>query len=353
MKRWALTALLLGGCAELPEVSIHRDGFDLAVEFDHRVCEGTLHAMEERIDLVEAQSGTQLDQPMTIYWLQDRVDRICPRPVSGCFIPGTRIVAATQPSIHHEIVHAVLDTRGGNPFVEEGLAEVLSGASAYHRVHRDDDLLASLRTSPRDAWGGRLDYMQAAHFMHFVRERAGLEAVTELSTAIDHGDAPQRYVQLFERAFDEPAKAIEDAYLEAPRFYPSTLATRDNTLTEFDLLAGARVDLNCGEEDTMGPRRADRPGMFQLRRIAPEESMRGTLYFEGTEGTTAELFREVDPAGEWVQQWWSPAPWADPARIELKPGEHAQVELEAGVGWLLMVRSGSPDAPASGHVQLR
>ncbi len=112
VKRFALILGLLGstGCSELPEVEYHRAGFDLAVEFDHPVCEGTLLGMEDRVQRVERETGMGHETPMTIYWLTGELERICPRPTSGCFIPGTQIVASTGRSLHHEIVHAVLNT---------------------------------------------------------------------------------------------------------------------------------------------------------------------------------------------------------------------------------------------------
>jgi|GEM_PF-1837080 len=350
----ALVATLLTvACSELPEVQYHREGFDLAVEFDHPVCEGTLLAMEERVAIVERETDMDHDTFMTIYWLSGNLDRVCPRDVSGCFIPGTQVVASTGRSLHHEIVHAVLNTRGSNPFTEEGMAEVLSGVAAFQDVDERAHPLEALSLTSKDAREGSVDYHRAAHFMHFVRAEAGEEAMAALADAVDRGDGPGRIVSVLEQQLGRAAPEIEDAYAKAPRFYPSGRAEETPGLSLFDFTAGINVSLNCHHEATFGPISEDAGGMYHLLRIEGDAPIRGTLFFNADRGVRASLFREVDPDGEWVQDWWHPAPGLDDERIDLRGGERAFVSLDPADHWLLMVRSGDADRPKGASLRLR
>ncbi len=344
--RAVLFGLGLAGCADLPEISYERAGFSLAVEFDQPVCEGTLRAMERRIEHVEATADVHNDVPMTIYWLTSDLQRVCPRPTSGCFIPGTRIVAAEQPSIHHEIVHAVLNTRGSNPFAEEGLAELLSGAPARYDSNLGDRPLRSLSLSPKDARQGDVDYVRAAHFMHFVRREAGDAAVADLASAIDRGLSPGRFVDTLEQHFGVPGSEIERAYAFSDVFFPSQLSEETDPVTPFELTSGMDVSLDCDSPRTFGPIVDDEPGMVQLRRLADGPILHGNLMFFADDDVDAVLFRETDPFDDWVQDWWMPRPGLDEARIVLQPGQTARVHLDPQEGWLIMVRRRGSTASA-------
>ncbi len=348
----AITLAACAGCSELPEVQYHRDGFDLAVEFEHPVCEGTLHGMERRAQAVARETGVAQSDTMTIYWLAGELERICPRPTSGCFIPGTKIIAATGPSLHHEIVHAVLNTRGSVPYAEEGLAEVLSGQAVYYNPDFNDRPLRDLGQTRRDAREGGIDYVRAAHFMHFVRREVGEDGVRELAAAMDGGDAPRRFVDILERHFEMSAPDIERAYARSDSFYPSVRFEEADPITAFDLSSGVNLSLDCASKFTMGPPSAESAGMFRLRRIEGDERIEGTLAFEGEGSVRAVLFRAVDPRGRWVQDWWRPVPKRDEKRIELRPGDRVSVDLDLREGWMVLVRSADPSEPLLAGLQV-
>lgn len=349
-----VAASLLGavGCSELPEVQYHREGFDLAVEFDHPVCEGTLRAMEERVQLVAQETDRRKDTPMTIYWLSGELERICPRPAAGCFIPGTQIVASTSGSLHHEIVHAVMNTRGSNPFAEEGLAEVLSGVAAYQPADQRGDPLSSFGLSRKDARHGEVDYDRAAHFMHYVRGEGGEHAVAALTDAIDRDDGPAQIVEMLERELRRSAADIEADYAQAPVFYPSSRAMETEPIDAFELAAGVNLPLDCSHESTFGPLSEDSGGMYHLLRLESEARLEGTLFFVADPGVRATLFREVDPKGRWVQNWWAPRPDLDEDHIDLRGGERIRVSLDPAEHWLLMVRSSDASTAKSAAIQL-
>ncbi len=349
-----VVALLCGasGCSDLPEVQYHREGFDLAVEFDHPVCEGTLAAMEERVELVAHETDRLRDTPMTIYWLEGELERICPRPTSGCFIPGTQIVASTGGSLHHEIVHAVMNTRGSNPFAEEGLAEVLSGVAAYRPADDRGNPLSSFGLSRKDARDGEVDYDRAAHFMHFVRREAGERTIAALTDAIDRDDSPAQITEMLERELERSAAEIEAEYAEAPVFFPSSRVTETASLGEIDLTAGVDLPLDCGDASTLGPLSEDDGGMYHVRRIATDGRVEGTLYFAADPGVRASLFREADPNGKWIQNWWAPEPHMDEERIDLRPGERVWVSLNPADHWLLMIRSSDSDTVKNARLHL-
>lgn len=329
-------------CSELPEVAYEREGFALAVEFEQPVCEGTLRGMEQRVAMVERTTGIEQSSPMTIYWLAGELERICPRPASGCFIPGTMIIAATGPSLHHEIVHAVMNTRGSVPYAEEGLAEVLSGQAVYYNPDFNDRPLRDLGQTRKDAREGAIDYVRAAHFMHFVREQVGEDGVRDLAAAIDAGNAPRRFVDILERHFEMEAEDIERAYARSGSFYPSVRFEEAEPITAFDLSSGVNLSLDCASKFTMGPPSAASAGMFRLRRIEGDERVRGTLAFEGEGDVGAVLFRAVDPGGRWVQDWWRPVPRLDDKRIELRPGDRVSVDLDLREGWMVLARTDDP-----------
>ncbi len=345
-------AVACAGCSELPPIQYEREGFDLAVEFEHPVCEGTLLAMEDRVRRVERETAMQRDTPMTIYWLAGDLERICPRPTSGCFIPGTQIVASRGASLHHEIVHAVLNTRGSNPFAEEGLAEVLSGVAAFQNPAERLHPLDALRSTRKDAREGEIDYDRAAHFMHFVRSETGEETVAALAEAIDRGDAPERFVSLLEQQFALPAAELEQAYSDAPAFYPSGRAEETEPVNDFDLAVGVNLSLDCLQDETFGPLSEEDGGMYHLLRIEAQGQLEGTMVFQADPGVRASLFREADPEGEWVQDWWRPRPGLDPDRVELRGGERVQVSLDPSEHWLLMVRSSESDRTRGAHLRL-
>jgi len=345
--------LLLSGCSELPEVQYHREGFDLAVEFEHPVCEGTLRAMEERVMLVGRETDRRQDVPMTIYWLDGELDRICPRPTSGCFIPGTHIVASTGDSLHHEIVHAVMNTRGALPYAEEGLAEVLSGVASYRSPYKRAHPLQPFGMTRKDAREGDIDYDRAAHFMHFVRREADEDVVAALAEAIDRDDSAAQVVALLEHHLDRTAPEIEQAYAEAPAFYPSIREDETDPITAFDLVAGINLSLDCRHEETFGPLSEESGGMYHLLRIESDTPLRGTVYLEADPGVRVSLFREVDPDGAWVQDWWNPIPWLDEGRIDLRGGERAAVDLDPSEHWLLMVRASDSSRAKGARLQLR
>ena len=344
--------MAVSGCSELPEVQYHREGFDLAVEFEHPVCEGTLLAMEERVMRVGKETDRHQDVPMTIYWLDGDLERICPRPTSGCFIPGTHIVASTGGSLHHEIVHAVMNTRGANPYAEEGLAEVLSGVAAYRDPQRRDDPFQPFSSTRKDAREGEVDYDRAAHFVHFVRSQADTDAVAALADAIDRDDSPAKIVDLMERHLDRSASEIEADYAEAPDFYPSIRAEETEPITAFDLVTGINVSLDCNHPETFGPLSEQSGGMYHLLRIELDAPLRGTVFFQADAGVRATFFREVDPDGRWVQDWWNPVPWLDEGHVDLRGGEQASIELDPTEHWLLMVRASDSEKAKGAGLRL-
>ncbi len=211
--------------------------------------------------------------------------------------------------------------------------------------------LRELSQTPKDARHGDLDYDQAAHFMHFVRTESGEDTVAALAAAIDRGDSPDRFVSLLERQFALSGEEIERAYAKAPDFYAGG-SSEAESITDFDLIVGTNVSLDCNHEATFGPISEEDGGMYHLLRIESDEVIEGTLQLNADPGVRVSLFREVDPDGKWVQDWWRPDPGLDPIHLRLRHGAQAHIRLLPESHWLLMVQAADATEAKGAYLRL-
>lgn len=331
----------MGGCHALPELSIETERLRIATSFDAPVCEGTLAAFDEHVDSVELALGQpRITTPILLYWLDDVSDR-CGDGAGGCFYPGTHVVFAEQQSINHEMVHAVLDSTATSYFVEEGMAELYSGADVYYRPDPD-------RARPREALHmsrseyrkGDLNYAAAAHFMRFVYDRKGEAAMKGLAETIAGGGSTDDIEEELESIFADDIADIESLYFdEAHTYYPGFAARSIEKLTTGELYDGVSVELDCADESTHGPLAPDTPGVYSVRWIEVQREGVAEIRVDGEVGGWVILFDPVRGPGS-TTDWSMPQPEVDEDALRLVPGDVVSTQLTKGTHLLVFGADG-------------
>ncbi|MFO7564344.1 MAG: hypothetical protein R6X02_16980 [Enhygromyxa sp.] len=267
--------LAQGGCKEIPEVAYETEHFEIAPDFDHPICAGTLAHFEDHLHFVE----TALARPVPFgerirfYWITEDLDSWCSSRALGCYYPGTRVIIGTGESASHEIVHAVLNASARtNFFLEEALAERFSGSGAYHRPALDQrpppgDLLW---LSPTDYLFGELDYAVASHFMAYIHEEFGTGSTRGIAGVVVSGAGPPELEAVFERYTGFDFDFLEaDYHARARTHYPGL---RDNDVQLVHDRRFLDVSLRCDEDTTFGPLPDASPGMYRTLRIELDET---------------------------------------------------------------------------------
>lgn len=287
-----LTSVLALACTA-PEVELASQRVEIAPDFDQPICAGTLSALDDHVEFVETSTGRHVpeDQRIAYYWVTHSLHDWCSRRATGCYFPGTRIVAAGSQSIKHEIVHAVLDASADtNIFLEEALASLLAGRGVDHnprtsRRKRPDELLWLSR---RDYINGDLDYRVANHFLHYIQDRRpSVGALESLARVVVKGSDAPEVERAFEVLFDQEFAEVHEHYLRQSRTrYPGV---RDDRIERTDLPSDLRIELDCDARHTFGPRYDAQPGMYRVRRWRLATTTRLDLRVTGDEGGWIDL----------------------------------------------------------------
>lgn len=274
------------------------------------------------------------DPPISVYWSSRLVDAWCDEESNGCFFPGTQVAVATSDSLGHEVVHAVLDSDSDAFFVEEGLAEYLSGVGAS--VRGTGDLEELLDLSRRDYQSGRLSYRRATHFLAFVHDELGDNAVNRLASALRRREGRGGLRTVLEDVFGEPIDEVAKRWREAPRRYSGL--SRDQVVTvppEGDT-SWWRWTLDCSDSETYGPLDEDRPEMFRVGKFEILESGWMEVGVFGDAPATVTIF---DPYAEDQERraidWAHPDPSVDPDAITLEGPTQQWVWVEPGTKILM------------------
>jgi hypothetical protein len=359
---------VLAACSPLPEVAYETDRLQIAPEFDAPICEGTLQALDEHIGEVETglgQIGRQ--EPYRLYWMREGLEDICGEGKGGCFFPATRMMFARGGSITHEMTHAALDSEGESYFLEEGMAELLSGVGVYHDV--DEQAVGpahQLRLSRSAYRSGGFDYAAAAHFMRYVYELRGMNGVRQLAAEVEAGAAPERLEDTLEQVMGAGIDEIEGDYRgRAPRAYEGLAYARTGELRLVDIDEDAQVPgpealtldvearLDCAAPETMGPLFDEREGMYQVRRLVIPENAGAVLRVEGDAGTWVDVFNPYARA-HWglMTDWMRPDPEVDAGGLRLHPGDELAVDLLPGVRAVMLATEGTASRRVALHVEL-
>lgn len=338
-----VTLTLCMACNDPPQVAYSTERFDVAPDFDHPICRGTLDALDAQADRVQ----DELRVPpfrgrFLLYWLAD-VSEYCTQSESGCFYPGTRVLFATESSIRHEIVHAVLDApNDDHVFLEEGLAELFEGNDTVHDPRSDgQDLATKLALDRSDARRGDLSYPAAAHFLNWATRQAG-SVPPRVATDLDHAADRSRVRATIESLLDASLEEIDARYRdEAGTLLRGSRRRSVKRLSLDDLADGYRVELDCDDAETYGPRPHAQPGMYRVFR----------LWLPGPTSVQFELEPEPD-AVAWVDvfdpdaavrdlrtvDWSNPDPSIDRDALRLRPHTPTRRFLHGGT-WVLSFNS--------------
>jgi hypothetical protein len=292
----AILALGLLGCSDpLPEPYWHGEYISFAAEQPEQVCGGTLEYMDRRAGELFEKLGTE---PVEVeYYLLDDLEGYCRDISIGC-TSGQTIYTKWVPHLH-EIVHA----RGAEslPLVlEEGLASYLGDHLPLHGLGARESLIELLTTDVDVQYlATGDDYGRAAHFIAFLDERFGWEAVRQLDGLLGRDSTSAQIDAAFVAAFELDVAGVLELYED----YPDCTGYADTSL----LCAGPaeppgfiesiwEYEVDCDSMDGIGPEKdrvfverviemgptlgnsrhisltgdgADRGGFVLLRRCAP------------------------------------------------------------------------------------
>ena len=242
-----LTVLVLGlglgpACQQLPELRYETEHLRIGTEFDEPLCRGDLDHLELVITTLEAQLATTVDEPIEVY-LWDPRERSGANPgwcsdesVLGCFKDGA--VYASQISVDHELVHAVVATLGDPaPFWSEGAAEALQ---------TDRTLFGSVApTASIDLDASQLSYLTAGHFSRWLLETHGLELYRELLRA--SGSASVAFEHTYEMTLED---AEEQFYAEAPYSFGAVISCDHGALEQTQAQSWSQsMEIDCDNAD--------------------------------------------------------------------------------------------------------
>lgn len=334
------------GCNALPDVAYTTERFQIATSFDMPVCQGTLDAIDAQADHVERTlSRPPVLDPLMLYWLDD-VGGHCTGSETGCFYPGTRILFSTQHSINHEVTHAVLDVpRDDHVFVEEGLAEMLTGNGVVFRLDQDPRTLRDkLGMDRADARDGELSYPGAFHFWNWATREVGISAAAQLARDLNDAAGPGRVRESLESVFELPLDEIDALYrASASRHLRGDRRHTYPSVVLDDLTRGYTVDLDCEDAQTRGPRPDLERGMYRVVRL---DLPRGAvvefeLESDGAAGGTGwvDLFDPYASVGRRrTLDWSNPDPAIDADAQRIVPGRPVRLPLHAGTYVLMFAR---------------
>jgi hypothetical protein len=358
---------VLGGCSPLPEVAYETKRLRIAPEFDAPICEGTLRGLDDHLREVEASLGlVGRTEPYLLYWMREGLDDVC-GGAGGCFYPATRMMFARGGSITHEMTHAALDSEGESYFLEEGMAELLSGVGVYYAVDEADMRPSlQLRLSRAEYKAGGIDYAAAGHFMRWVYDARGLAGVRRLAAEVETGAPPDQLERVLAEVMGEGIETVELEYRQkARRAYEGLGYERTDLVTmvavdEDDELPGPEafvrdleVTLDCGSPETMGPLLDEREGMYRVYRLVVPENAGAVLRVEGDPGTWVDVYNPYASARFGVMtDWMRPDPAIDAGALHLRPGEVLEQELRPGVRAVVLAAEGTARRRVSLHVEL-
>lgn len=159
--------------------------------------------------------------------------------------------------IEHELTHAIRRERLPVVF-EEGLAEVFGDLGWTSEPASRDRLLEILEASdPVD----KADYARAGHFVAFLIETYGMEALDRFALAGNLHDDYARVRRAFESSFGVTLEQALDVYSDYPECDSSAWMDRHIACEQpaipltpgVGIEVGVDIDLECSEADVIGP----------------------------------------------------------------------------------------------------
>jgi hypothetical protein len=261
-------------CNDAPAVAYETEHFEIAPDFEHPICAGTLAHFEAHLDFVESSLARSVPfgERIRFYWITEDLDSWCSSRATGCYYPGTRVIIGNGGSVSHEIVHAVLNAEAQtNYFLEEAIAELYSGVGAYHHDQFDErpDPGELLWLSPSDYHFGELDYAVAGHFMSYIESQFGESSTRALANVVVTAAGPRELEQAFERFTGVSFEELEQHYKASANSYYRGLHEHD--IAEIVNPRWLDVSLRCDSEHTFGPLPDGQPGMYRSLRLVLDD----------------------------------------------------------------------------------
>jgi hypothetical protein len=260
---------------------------------EDEVCGGSFEAVDELsasiIELFDFDGSTHFDY----HWMSPEFfEGKCPPNAGGCAARGDGPRTRSIPDMH-EVAHALSDAGKGRfcgpDVLEEGLAEYLSGPMFYEEWYGQPELSANISDTLAVATlHGNAKYERAGHFVSFLMETYGPEAVMALCDRIpfydDLDDWETAVPELLGVGLPELLAEYEQYPVCSRQHYRARLWECDG---EPDAVADATQDvvfevaLDCSDAGTIGP-------LFgravATRRIFFPEAMRTGIYITDEDG---------------------------------------------------------------------
>lgn len=353
----AALALLATGCKDIPEVAYETEHFEIAPDFDHPICAGTLAHFEDHLDFVESALARSVPfgERIRFYWITQDLDSWCNDRAIGCYYPGSRVIIGNGASATHEIVHAVLNAEAQtNLFLEEALAEHFSGVGAYHRPQFSSRPSPAelLWISPKDYRFGELDYAVAQHFMAFLYSTQGIGSIRGITDVVVTGAGPPELERAVERFTELSLEELEEAYVaHAPSYYRGL---GESEVPAVESRIWADLSLRCDEDTTFGPLWDAEPGMYRSVRLELDEPRAVDVTFVSDEDVRA-TFVDVRKERKFgrVVDFFHPELTGKVEHPVLQGDESRTLQLDRGTHLIVVSRQGYDYADAFLQVELR
>ena len=189
--RWISTsaslaaAVALAGCQpEPPPITWQGEIIRFGTETPEDVCSGSLEWMDDRAMALKQVFGADTYDAIDFYWVPTSWDGWpCLYASGGC--TSANVVHSEHVPHEHELVHAIRRDRLPAVF-EEGLAEVFGDVGWTREPASRERLLEVLESGGPPT--NTAEYARAGHFVAFLLETHGIEALDRLAALSDVDD---------------------------------------------------------------------------------------------------------------------------------------------------------------------
>lgn len=287
---------------------------------DTRICQGSFRVQETYVQELASLINVQLTMPIRYALIApSEHDYYCLNANgTGCYYDGKTF--SSNPVSYHELAHAVLDAGGyhGPASFQEGLAEVFGNGMNLEKPQTD--LEEVLKNFPEDNSG----YYTMALFARFLIEEYGIERLLEFMNRTDLGESYTKFAPKFEDVFELGLDAAIADFGEYPlcsrweNRYALVECFQTPEIWDGDMWQ-ASMDLDCGQDDVLGPLSAGGLEVMWTERALDIE-------------TTGDFFILPNKSAEWskISLTRCGSCW-DALEIVLDPrGEPSWVTLPAG-----------------------
>jgi hypothetical protein len=253
----ALALTLAAGCEPRYPIEYETEHLRVAKTFDAPICAGTLRAMEFDAARIAEQLGGREYAPVVVVLGIDAVTEHCPPNSTGCAHRGGPVYTELH-TFGHEMVHAFVGEHTSLPFVEEGLAEALGGGmTSVIALEVDVANVSITEAIVGPTTGDKAAYIIAGHFVAWLIDRWGLDAVLSFRAALYPGAALSLISSRFEEAFGVSLESAELAWqLTAPSSYQigsqELCGGPSEPWSDAQRWTG-RLELDCDAQTTLGP----------------------------------------------------------------------------------------------------